>query len=144
MNRATANVKSSTGRWWIGPPNSVNLKIYIKRDWNGVLSHYNKLANLWLESKNKQYIYDIPATPSLCPYCGFVRFVGRECITIKTIACVYLSAEERKGKEFFRQLKNFSHKIELDFKKKKNFKKRLIWGTFSLKLRGKKMQRNTN
>jgi len=25
MNRATANAKSSAGRWWFGPPKSVNL-----------------------------------------------------------------------------------------------------------------------
>lgn len=125
MNRPTANAKSWTGRWWIGPPNSVNLKIYIKREWNDVLSHYNKLNILWLECKNEQYIYDIPATPSLRPYCGLVGFVGRECITIKTIARIYLSTVERKwfffldNQNFFSQDRTISLKLRGVFKKSK-------------------------
>lgn len=30
MNLATAYAKSWTGRWWIGPPNSENLHIFVE------------------------------------------------------------------------------------------------------------------
>lgn len=35
--------------------------------------------------------HNIPSTPSLCPYRRFVGLVGREGITVETIACIYLS-----------------------------------------------------
>ena len=36
-------------------------------------------------------VQHLPATPSLSPHHRFVRFVRRESITVKTIACINLS-----------------------------------------------------